>query len=283
MFLGNAAAFHDKKNAYTAATKAERLFVLQSVIDHCGRKKWSNCDVCSARFTPIPYYRATDNMWVAQCRYVNLLLPPRDFPKAMARLFDPPNAWRHPRASSPRRGGEDDPIAATGRFAMDHWVFSHPYLRPCDVFDSDPAGPGQHDRGDAAIGIKEEANLQLAPRVPLAQYVLRYPKSTTVFGNHLWYELSSRKYAWESLYGVLPMLAAWQWSAYGESNNISDADVRALQCCEMFLDLQRSVCNMRCGTAAHIAACRPHANKRKWPESENAIVSMDVLNDRNQG
>ena len=34
------------------------------------------CNICSARFSPIPYHYMSGNMWVAQCSYVSKLLHP---------------------------------------------------------------------------------------------------------------------------------------------------------------------------------------------------------------
>lgn len=61
-------------------------------------------------------------MWLADCQYVRAcvqkLLPPRTFPMKMRRFKDKGSA------------------ACTGRmrWAAEHWIHSHPSVKPCDLY-----------------------------------------------------------------------------------------------------------------------------------------------------
>jgi hypothetical protein len=108
-----------------------RRLLMKGVLQGC-REMPSDCDVCSARFSPLPHSHAPGNMWkarygtdyfiivwlITRCAHINLLIPPIEFVERMAAVHDTDNDWR--------RG--------TGRFASEHWVHSHPYVTPCDVF-----------------------------------------------------------------------------------------------------------------------------------------------------
>lgn len=70
------------------------------------------------RFSPIPHQHTPGNMWLARCDYVARLREPHDFKNRMM------SHWHG--------GGA---AVGTGRFAFEHWVHSHPTVRPCDVLD----------------------------------------------------------------------------------------------------------------------------------------------------
>ena len=79
------------------------------------------CNVCSMRFSPFPHQHPPGNMWLARCGYLAKLHEPHHFQARMHSLY--PNLHNNPRVG-------------TGRYAYEHWVHSHPSLRPCDVLQS---------------------------------------------------------------------------------------------------------------------------------------------------
>ena len=83
------------------------------------------CDVCSMRFSPVPHQHTSGNMWLARCDYVRLLREPRDFRRRMN------HHWNWTDNANANRGAR----LGVGRFAYEHWVHSHPVVRPCDVLD----------------------------------------------------------------------------------------------------------------------------------------------------
>ena len=103
------------------------------------------CNVCAGRFTPLPHTHMTGNMWVAECGYIQQLRPPDDFPTIMDRMLQvaqqqqqqPPSLWLFPTKPLPSTVWFAPRIPSDygiGRYAYEHWIGSHPYLRPCDVY-----------------------------------------------------------------------------------------------------------------------------------------------------
>jgi hypothetical protein len=77
------------------------------------------CNVCSSRMSPLPHPHTSGNMWTAKCDYIAKLYKPEQFEQQMDSL--PRHPPVHPSA------------IGQGRFASEHWVYSHPDVLPCDV------------------------------------------------------------------------------------------------------------------------------------------------------
>ncbi|KAL7549812.1 hypothetical protein ACHAWF_013066 [Thalassiosira exigua] len=187
-------AYLHSKGSYhpTSANVRLRAFATSGALSSECASLPPTCDVCSSRMSPLPHPHGSGNMWLARCDYV-------------ARLFDP--------ASPPRMAGErskeldgDDPCAGTGRYLSEHWVHSHPSVRPCDLY------PGKeftwahlHVPGR---GWKKE--LEAAPRFDFDAYVLpgscmdERPETLRILdfvrmrreGYERWYNLTDLDEAW---------------------------------------------------------------------------------------
>jgi hypothetical protein len=75
-----------------------------------------HCDACGLRFSEHPHAHFPGNMWWANCSYVSQLYPP-DIPRGELKGVNLP-----------------DYCIGIGRFASEHWIGSHPLIRPCDCF-----------------------------------------------------------------------------------------------------------------------------------------------------
>ena len=142
---------HDKGSLHESA-KNERLrrmlmHAVSSCISdqdehgHTSRLRNNECDVCSARFSPVPHFHTSGNMWVARCDYVAKLIGPQSFADAMERVHPGLRADRTvvtvgtgKWANNRTRNELSEPCFGLGRFAFEHWVHSHPKVRPCDVY-----------------------------------------------------------------------------------------------------------------------------------------------------
>ena len=99
--------------------------------------------------SPLPFAHTPGNMWLARCDYVNTLIDPLKFEEAMRTKVNL-GGW-----------GCD----AMGRHAAEHWVHSHPSVKPCDLSNSNYTW--NYD------GVPEddfEIRLEAAPRFALEQY-----------------------------------------------------------------------------------------------------------------
>lgn len=85
-------------------------------------------DVCGLRYSPLPHVHFPGNMWWARCDYVRRLIPPVQFQAEMENVARSayradPSAWNE--SMHAWRGIQ--------RYALEHWVGSHPSLRAVDT------------------------------------------------------------------------------------------------------------------------------------------------------
>lgn len=176
----------------TAANTRLRDFVTRAALSPACAALPDACDVCSARMSPLPHPHSSGNMWLARCDYV-------------ARLFDPAAALGG--AGLPAAALEDGPCEGRGRYLGEHWVHSHPSVRPCDVY------PGReftwaHLRVPA-VG-SWEGELRPAPRFRFAEYVLpgmcmdEHPETLSILD---FVDLRKQNYA--MLYNITDLDESW--------------------------------------------------------------------------
>ena len=139
-------------------------------------------------------------MWLASCRYVATLLAPPAFQKGMDTYWG-----RLGFAISGPPAMQGTPWVGTGRYAMEHWVHSHPSVRPCDV--SEKPLETLEDMMMLSSGGFDSSVATAAPRIVAAhpgagealneQHGLRNVRAnkrnyTTIMGE------------WRTLYGAVP-------------------------------------------------------------------------------
>jgi len=80
------------------------------------------------------------NMWTAECSYINNLIHQLQFSSKMDEMVDYSLSLKDEAVfPMPRPNFSERPYDyALKRFSFEHWVGSHPKLKPCDVFP-DPA------------------------------------------------------------------------------------------------------------------------------------------------
>lgn len=188
---------HTHSTSYQEAANAKlRRFATKAVASRPCLTMPETCNVCSARFSPLPHPHAPGNMWVASCEYVRRLQAPSGFAALLRALVE--------RAGENQFSGRRDMENSPERFAAEHWVHSHPSVAPCDVFE------GQYVRGNKSMPDGSWApTLQPAPRFPLDSYNVENAtyKRTTL--------LSWRLYEWGLLYDQAPAVSSFWWAYYG--------------------------------------------------------------------
>ena len=218
-YIHNKGSFHPSRNndllrrMLTKAVFSEECLLLKNphkskrsidTSSHC------QCNVCSARFSPLPHFHTPGNMWVSTCSYVSKLIPPDIFGKKMDNATE---------CASTERFGRASKIAGThvgrGRFAAEHWINSHPDVCPCDVY------PGTflwaYERLPSNDNWKPD--LVYAPRFPMIEdyeeeeYLLSVRK--TIQG--AWFSLVGRIHEWKTVYGKIPDENSWVWNYYKSS------------------------------------------------------------------
>ena len=162
-----------------------RRFLTRGALSNECRTLPTSCNVCSSRMSPTPHPHTPGNMWLARCDYVSKLIDPALFRSAM--------------------GGRENPCIGQGRFALEHWIHSHPDAQPCDVY-TNPAyvwGYSPLPKGDFA---------KVLARVP------RYPWDTYAKNRGCGSSgqaLQPRLDEYKRLYNAVPSESWWGWLFFG--------------------------------------------------------------------
>jgi hypothetical protein len=159
------------------------------------------CNTCSFRMSPFPHLHTPGNMWLAQCAYVRQLLKPSVFSQRM----DAYKPWSNEPYSGPHCVG-------VGRFAAEHWLHTHPYNRPCDLYRQNTyswgyAGLPKLPLGDDWTG--QNWNVSQAPRFDKAIYM-------QAICLHM-YNVSRALDQFQRLYQLTPAHDWWGWSWYNHT------------------------------------------------------------------
>lgn len=149
-----------------------RFNTLGALSDDCSNLPLDNtCNVCSARFSPLPHPHPPGNMFLARCEYVQHLPAPVDFEDDMDRVKRQVVGGNVPSFLHPSFFG-------IGRYAAEHWIHSHPYAKPCDLYTHPQYHWGYsylEDFDNDGEGEITTFDLQPAPRFPRKEWRLRSP------------------------------------------------------------------------------------------------------------
>jgi hypothetical protein len=197
-----------------------------------------DCNICGARFAPTPHFHMTGNMWTAQCHYVNQLLPPNQFAARMDAMLEYILSHATNQNQQPNNDNnindkkdnnpipqptpehiEEEWVLGLKRYAMEHWLGSHPTLKPCDV-QADPAYV--YGRMDLPKPVDRwHPTLQRAPWRSLSHFrKVRFPTGE-------WFCGTARLVEFQFLYGQHPPSDSFVWEYY--ANATKDCPIPIIQ------------------------------------------------------
>jgi hypothetical protein len=163
----------------------------------------NSCNVCSARFSPLPHWHASGNMWMARCDHIHNLIAPKSFQEQVEKYVQEAVIhWRY-------APSDEDSVSGRGRFASEHWVHTHPRIKPCDTYT-----PANYVWG-YSLNLESDPKFERAkaPRFPRSHYVtLR--KKPPEFAFSPWINLEYRLFELKSLYNETPPVDSWVWDFY---------------------------------------------------------------------
>ena len=160
-------------------------------------------DMCAATFTGFPFAHIPGNFFTANCNYVNRLIPPRDFERVRRGVHESMLQNKSlPWASDTDAKMSRESWLGLGRYAMEHWIGSHPSLRPAMVYNLS-LGPVTYKWVNKDLSWVPElrSNVKRAGQ--------KMMKKAPEF-----YRRSGRLYLYEKLYGELPPPGSWVWDFY---------------------------------------------------------------------
>jgi len=183
-----------------------------------------NCNVCSARFSPIPFFHMTGNMWTAKCSYINQLIAPIEFEAKMDQFLEYVLAMAS-RNDSTIPEPSDEIIEgkyALGmkRWALEHWIGSHPSIKPCDVCSDLTYGYNRYEVPKPSSRWSIE--LHEGPRHSLHRFRDGY------FPHGDWFCGRARLLEFDFLYGSVPSQDSFFWSYYAHANDTCPNDAHSL-------------------------------------------------------
>jgi hypothetical protein len=181
--------------------------------------KNGTCNACSTQLTAMPFTSYPGNMWVAECAYVRKLIPPKDFEPAKQKIHkDLLNATKQIGNFRIREVSLDNGTTTfkfkdgvfwqitreswvgVARYAMEHWLGSHPDFKPCDVFS--PSDPGTPEITYKAAGINCAA---LVPRLRVSLL----DRNWTDLVLNPWFMQEGKLYEYKALYSKAPDNLSW--------------------------------------------------------------------------
>lgn len=162
-----------------------------------------SCNVCASRFSPFPHHHFAGNMWMAHCSYIQRLISPNKFEQAMDDKVKSVLDLQGIKYAECEYG--------FGRFAAEHWIASHPFLKPCDVDKGLFAWPMPKsvDRNDKIPTnlSANEFNVSDAPRsMFLDERFNRHSKKM--------HSAAGQLFEYNALYSTVPPKGSWFWKFY---------------------------------------------------------------------
>lgn len=216
-YIHNKGSFHPSRvndrfrHMLNRAVFSEECLLLKTPLDTTvttnteSDKLKCECNICSARFSPIPYLYMSGNMWVSHCSYISKLIHPSKFASAMDGMVKSAPIEKFGNVSSSRISQ-----VGTGRCAAEHWVASHPDSCPCDVY---PGTEYKHNRGHLPIENTWIPELARAPRKSVFPFTSKVPR-------HKWFGAEGRIYEYQYLYKKIPDDDSWFWNHYPRNENL---------------------------------------------------------------
>ena len=184
IYIHNKGSLHPNKN-----NDVFRRFLTRGALsDECANMP-ETCNVCSSRFTPYPHPHTSGNMWAAKCDYIRKLGNPKEFAGKMAGL-ETPAVMSY--------------CVGKGRFASEHWVHSHPSVKPCDLSTDEKY---LWDYGNIPTG-DWEINLQSAPRYSMDTF--KFKRGCSDYGT----VMKNRLIEYELLYNETVSEDWWGWKVW---------------------------------------------------------------------
>lgn len=186
----------------------------------------SSCDVCGLLFYPLWTFFFPGNFFTASCSYITKnLMSPLEFRHRMDIVVTKMKYLRSRGRILTRLYPDvdkSDGYLGTGRYAAEHWIASHPNVKPCDMSPtSNLEYWWQNQNGSAAAPSLRWSS---APRnsmndpswfrlnhALLNEIVTAPPNNETVPRQNEYFLLPGFLFKWKELYGAAPPRNSWIW------------------------------------------------------------------------
>ena len=191
------------KGSHTSTPENDKLrrFITAGTLSReCANMPQDKCNVCSSRFSPIPHPHTSGNMWLAGCDYITKLLDPETFEQAM-----------NSQASSSNPNLQ--PCNGRGRYSAEHWILSHPSVKPCDLYTKETF-TWNYEGMPTVQEFRQNIQLAPFPRFPLETYLKPHSKICPFRGTLLSFRLNE----YDGLYKMKPPSDWWGFGFFKSDN-----------------------------------------------------------------
>ena len=192
------------KGSFTATQqngKLRRFLTSGALSEECATMPDETCNICSSRFSPVPHPHTSGNMWLARCDYIKNLIDPELFEEAMDGLD--------------YQGGHAFLACdGRGRYSAEHWVHSHPTVKPCDLY-TDPKFTWNYDGIPVVKEFKRNLQLAPAPRFELKTYLKTNIRDCAGRGASVKFRIDEYK----GLYNLAPTSDWWGYNFLQEKDD----------------------------------------------------------------
>lgn len=232
LYFHSKGSFHDsaenqywRRHLLSAITSADCL----ESVSHAVKDEFRDtCDVCGLQFYPVWAFFFPGNFFVSKCSYIAKLLPPQSFSEGLTEVVSEMNTLKaknllRTNLYNPKKEGN----LGLGRYAWEHWVGSHPSIRPCDI---SPTANFRH-----WVKPQEEPNFEwsLAPRQDIwaPWYRIQTGKRKAVMVDdssrlHEYFLLPGLLLKWTRLYQATPPADSWIWKWFPDGQTWQHAAER---------------------------------------------------------
>ena len=170
---------------------------------------------------PWPHLHFAGNFFNAKCSYVRQLIAPKKFANRTEHLYQKIMQYRQQNKLITTLLPDGDHHFGRGRFAMEHWLGSHPDVRTCDVSSVPRVEPWQwmvRPRTPYRQPFKK-FHFAMFPRSAVWDHWSYYHRSpevdemtrTKTLRMREYYLLPGNLLRWLELYGKVPSPKSWVW------------------------------------------------------------------------
>eukprot|EP00553_Chaetoceros_curvisetus_P001197 CAMPEP_0204616214 /NCGR_PEP_ID=MMETSP0717-20131115/3513_1 /ASSEMBLY_ACC=CAM_ASM_000666 /TAXON_ID=230516 /ORGANISM="Chaetoceros curvisetus" /LENGTH=177 /DNA_ID=CAMNT_0051629375 /DNA_START=1 /DNA_END=531 /DNA_ORIENTATION=- len=171
-------------------------------------------------------------MWVAQCSYISKLVPPSRFESSQSNVIESmrnstekiesrkrwymtklDNYTSYKFSRNHYKLIEREYLIGTGRYAAEHWIGSHPDLKPCEVFPSKDFPPIVYGRHIRVRGFH-------SPRLERIQETMNASIAEGFWNDNKvenpWLGKDGKLYLYKSLYSKVPPDDSWFYTLWDQ-------------------------------------------------------------------
>ncbi|GKY98768.1 hypothetical protein MPSEU_000833000 [Mayamaea pseudoterrestris] len=219
-YLHNKGSFHaNDKNEFWRHTMTTAV-VSHLCLQHLQQ---NSCNVCGMQFYMLWAHFFPGNMWSSRCSYVSKLLDTEYFLERLTKVVGEALVMRIKNeivtTRFPSRMNLADKFGLL-RYAMEHWVGSHPDFVPCDV------GPDHFYMYQRNRTMLSQLEWSLAPREPRFRVpVIDSDKRNAAILQERrdvrireYFNMAGQLLRWNGLYGKVPENTSWVWKHYDDGD-----------------------------------------------------------------